>query len=73
MVSRTKIGQAVKQIGQIKEVWTVQPKSVLFVNFDSFIPLSVILVGILYNLKSTFQQTGQIACISEILFFPNTL
>ena len=41
----------------------------LYMNYDSFMPLSLIDFGIPYNLKSTLQKTEEISCIIEILFF----
>ena len=40
----------------------------LCMNYDSFIPISIIHFRIPYNLKSTVQQTGEISCVIEILF-----
>ena len=40
----------------------------LCTNYDSFIPLSCVHLGIPYNLKLTLQQTGEISCVIELLF-----
>ena len=40
----------------------------LCTNHDSFIALSFVYFGILYNLKSTLQETGEISYVIDILF-----